>query len=160
MRDVDLPHQLLIVRETKFTKSRLVPFGPKMGKLLAGYLDRTPRVGANPPIFTFRKCQPVSPCTISTIFHELATQLALPIPDGTRPPCVHSLRHSFAVGTLLCWYRKGVDPRSRLLQLSTFMGHVNPRSTAVYLTITTDLLTEASRRFEHWAKPLIEQVTP
>lgn len=160
MRDVDLLQQLLIVRETKFAKSRLVPFGPKMGKLLASYLDRTPRVGTNPPIFTFRKCQSVSPCTISTIFHELATQLALPIPDGTRPPCVHSLRHSFAVGTLLCWYRKGVDPASRLLQLSTFMGHVNPSSTAVYLTITTELLTEASRRFERWARPLIHQVTP
>jgi len=160
MGDVDLRRQLLIVRETKFAKSRLVPFGPQMGKLLAGYLDRTPRVGANSPIFTFRKCQPVSPCTISTIFHELATQLALPIPDGTRPPCVHSLRHSFAVGTLLCWYRKGVDPGSRLLQLSTFMGHVDPSSTAVYLTITTELLTEASRRFECWVEPLIHQVTP
>jgi site-specific recombinase XerD len=163
MRDVDLRHQLLIVRETKFTKSRLIPFGPKIGKLVADYLDRTQRIGpltANLPIFSFRKCQPVSPCTISTIFHELVTQLTLPIPDGTRPPTVHSLRHSFAVGTLLRWYRNGADPGSRLLHLSTFMGHVNPRSTAVYLTITTDLLTEASRRFEHWAKPLIHQVTP
>jgi site-specific recombinase XerD len=163
MRDVDLRQQLLIVRETKFTKSRLVPFGPKIGELVAGYLNRTQRIGpltASLPIFSFRKCQPMSPCTISTIFHELVTQLALPIPDGTRPPCVHSLRHSFAVGTLLRWYRNGADPGSRLLHLSTFMGHVNPRSTAVYLTITTDLLTEASQRFEQWAKPLIHQVTP
>jgi site-specific recombinase XerD len=163
MRDVDLRQQLLIVRETKFTKSRLVPFGPKIGELVAGYLNRTQRISpltASLPIFSFRKCQPMSPCTISTIFHELVTQLALPIPDGTRPPCVHCLRHSFAVGTLLRWYRNGADPESRLLHLATFMGHVNPRSTAVYLTITTDLLTEASQRFEHWAKPLIHQVTP
>lgn len=163
MRDVDLRHQLLIVRETKFTKSRFVPFGPKIGGLVADYLDRTPRIGplnTNPPIFSFRKCHPLSPCTISTIFHELVAQLALPIPDGTRPPCAHSLRHSFAVGTLLRWYRNGVDPGSRLLHLSTFMGHVNPRSTAVYLTVTTDLLTEASRRFERWVEPLIQQVTP
>jgi site-specific recombinase XerD len=45
MRDVDLRHQLLIVRETKFTKSRFVPFGPKIGELVADYLDRTPRIG-------------------------------------------------------------------------------------------------------------------
>jgi hypothetical protein len=64
------------------------------------------------------------------------------------------------VGTLLRWYRDGADPRSRLLQLSTFLGHVNPRSTAVYLTITTDLLTEASQRFQRWAEPLIHEVTP
>ncbi|HTE85717.1 MAG TPA: tyrosine-type recombinase/integrase, partial [Dehalococcoidia bacterium] len=111
------------------------------------------------PVFSFRKGQPVSPGTISTIFHELVPHLALSIPDGTRPPTVHCLRHSFAVGTLLRWYRSGVDPGSRLLQLSTFLGHVNPESTAVYLTITTDLLTEASRRFERWAAPLIQEVT-
>jgi integrase len=163
MRDVDLRQQLLIVRETKFTKSRLVPFGPKIGELVADYLHRTSRIGsltANLPIFSFRKRQPVSSGTISTVFHELVSQLALPLPDGTRPPCVHCLRHSFAVGTLLRWYRNGADPESRLLQLSTFMGHVNPRSTAVYLTITTDLLTEASRRFERWVEPLIHKVTP
>jgi integrase len=161
-RDIDLPRQLLVVRETKFAKSRLVPFGPRIGELVADYLERgtpTPWI-ADLPIFSFRKGQPVSPGTISTIFHELVSQLALPVADGTRPPCVHSLRHSFAVGTLLRWYRNGADPGSRLLQLSTFMGHVNPQSTAVYLTITTDLLTEASQRFERWAEPFIHKVTP
>jgi integrase len=163
MKDIDLTRQLLIVRETKFAKSRLVPFGPRIGELIADYLGhravtRRPMT-ADLPVFSFRKSQPLSPCTISTIFHELVSQLALTVPDGTRLPCVHSLRHSFAVGTLLRWYRDGADPGARLLQLSTFMGHVNPRSTAVYLTITSDLLTEASQRFERWAEPLIHKVT-
>jgi len=64
------------------------------------------------------------------------------------------------VSTLLRWYRSGVDPNSRLLQLSTFLGHVNPNSTAVYLTVTTALLAQANQRFERWASPLIEEVTP
>ena len=55
-------------------------------------------------------------------------------------PRLHSLRHSFAVGCLLRWYRQGLDPAARLHQLSTFMGHVDPVSTAVYLTITPALL--------------------
>jgi site-specific recombinase XerD len=161
MKDIDLTRQLLIVRETKFAKSRLVPFGPRIAELVAGYLECRPLARntiADPPVFSFRNGRALSPCTISTVFHELMSKLALPIPDGTRPPCVHSLRHSFAVGTLLRWYRNGDDPGARLLQLSTFMGHVNPRSTAVYLTITTDLLTEASQRFERWAEPLIQKV--
>ena len=114
--DVDLTRQLLVVRDTKFTKSRLVPFGPRMGQVVADYLDRrtrTPRAGpliATMPVFSFRKGQPVSPCTISNTFHALVPQLALAIPDGTASPCVHSLRHSFAVGTLLRWYRSGIDP--------------------------------------------------
>jgi integrase len=71
---------------------------------------------------------------------------------------VHDLRHSFAVGTLLRWYRTGVDPAQRLIHLSTFLGHVNPESTAVYLTITTDLLQEANQRFERFTGPLLKEV--
>ena len=79
--------------------------------------------------------------------------LDLPVPDGVSPPTRHSLRHSFAVGCLLRWYREGLDPQDKLHQLSTFMGHVDPVSTAVYLTITPQLLDEASRRFEAFAQP-------
>ena len=61
---------------------------------------------------------------------------------------MHALRHSFAVRTLLRWYREGLDPAAHLNYLSTFLSHVNPRSTAVYVTITSELLEAASERFE------------
>jgi integrase len=80
-------------------------------------------------------------------------QLAFPVPDGVCPPRLHCLRHSFAVARLTRWYREGVDPQTRLYRLSTFMGHVDPTSTAIYLTITPQLLAEASRRFEVLAEP-------
>ena len=66
-------------------------------------------------------------------------------------PRLHCLRHSFAVGTLLRWYRAGIDVGQRLIHLSTFLGHVDPESTAWYLTITSDLLDEANERFERFA---------
>jgi hypothetical protein len=69
-------------------------------------------------------------------------------------------RHSFAVGTLLRWYRQGLDPAARLHHLSTFLGHVRPETTAVYLTITSDLYAEANRRFEALASPAISEVRP
>jgi len=161
--DVDLARQLLVVQRTKFGKSRLVPFGPRMGQLIVGYLDQLDHqrgsLSPSTPLFSFRKAQPIHPATISKTFQELVPQLGLAIPDGTAHPCVHCLRHSFAVGTLLRWYRCGVDPASRLLQLSTFLGHVNPASTAVYLTVTTELLSEANQRFERWAAPLLQEVS-
>jgi integrase len=86
--------------------------------------------------------------------------LGLIIPADTRRPCVHCLRHSFAVGTLLRWYRTGLDPAARLHHLSTFLGHVSPDTTAVYLTITSDLFAEANRRFEALAVPMIGEVRP
>lgn len=156
LRDVDTTRDLLVVRGGKFGKSRLVPHGPRVAALLGEQLERRRRKGAlsgEEPLFSFDGTRPVHPCTASQTFHQLVLTLALPVPDGVSPPRLHSLRHSFAVGCMLRWYREGLDPAARLHQLSTFMGHVDPSSTAVYLTITPALLDEANRRFERFAEP-------
>lgn len=99
----------------------------------------------------------MNPGTISQTFQRVVPDLDLQITDGVAPPVLHDLRHSFAVGTLLRWYRSGVDPGTRLHHLSTFLGHVSPESSAVYLTITKDLLQTAGDRFEQYAVPLLEE---
>jgi len=154
--DVDTGRDLLVVRGGKFGKSRLVPHGPRIAALLAEQLQRRTDDGATDggePLFTFDGIRTVHPGTATQTFHQLMVALALPVPDGVRPPTLHSLRHSFAVGCLLRWYREGLDPAARLHRLSTFMGHVDPSSTAVYLTITPALLNEANERFERYAEP-------
>jgi site-specific recombinase XerD len=160
-QDLDFDRRLLIIRETKFYKTRLVPFGPRMSALLVTYMKARHPNRSFPtndsPLFSFVRNRPVNPCTISQTFHALVPQLNLTVPDGVSPPRLHDLRHSFAVGTLLRWYRSGIDPGSRLLQLSTFLGHVSPVSTAEYLTITSDLLREAGERFERFAAPLVRE---
>jgi integrase len=151
--DVDQDRGLLVVRGGKFGKSRLVPHGPRVAELLDRQVCR--RGGDDDaPLFSFDGRRSVHPCTASQVFHRLVATLDLSVPDGVSPPVLHSLRHSFAVGCLLRWYREGVDPQSRLYRLSTFMGHVSPDSTAVYLTITPQLLDEANRRFEAFADPV------
>lgn len=158
--DVDAERQLLVVRGGKFGKSRLVPHGPRIGELLARQVERR-RGGSNDndPLFSFdgRRC--VHPGIASQTFHHLVADLQLLIPDGVSPPRLHDLRHAFAVGCLLRWYREGLDPSDRLYRLSTFMGHVDPTSTAVYLTITPGLLAEANRRFEAFAGPALTEAT-
>jgi len=149
--DVDVQRQLLVVRGGKFGKSRLVPHGPRMGGILARQLEHR-RGGGDEPLFSFGHRRGVHPSTASQVFHQLVKTLAFPVPEGVSPPVLHCLRHSFAVGCLLRWYEAGVDPQARLYRLSTFMGHVSPASTAVYLTITPQLLAEASRRFEGFAQ--------
>lgn len=161
--DVDVDRQLLVVRGGKFGKSRLVPHGPRLGNLLAGQLDRrrgdgTPEPDA--PLFSFDGRRSVHPGSASQTFHRLVVELAFRAPDGVEPPHLHCLRHSFAVGCLLRWYRDGLDPSTRLYQLSTFMGHVDPTSTAIYLTITPELLVEANRRFEAFAEPAWSKAKP
>lgn len=165
IKDVDLERRLLLIRETKFYKSRLAPFGPKLEALLVGYLRQRQIALAGPladdqPLFCLRGGRPINPGTVSQTFHTLVPRLHLQIPPGVTPPCLHHLRHSFAVGTLTRWYRLGLDPQTRLLALSTFMGHVDVSSTAVYLTTTPELLAEASRRFRAFAAATLREGLP
>jgi integrase len=154
---IDAGRSLLTVRGGKFGKDRLVPHGPRIGALITKQAQRRrdsdPAPGPGSPLFTFDGRRSIHPGTASQVFHRLVPALGLPVPDGVSPRRLHCLRHSFAVGCLLRWYREGSDPQSKLHQLSTFMGHVDPESTAVYLTITADLLAEANRRFEAFAGP-------
>jgi integrase/recombinase XerD len=73
--------------------------------------------------------------------------------------CRHK-RHTFAVHRLLRWYRERVDVQSRLPVLATFMGHVRPESTQVYLTITAELLHEANARFHRHFGCLFDEGPP
>ena len=68
---------------------------------------------------------------------------------GARRPRIHDLRHSFTVATLLAWYRDGGDVAARLPLLSTYLGHVDPKSTYWYLQATPELLEAAADRLEH-----------
>lgn len=156
--DVDLDQRVLMIRETKFDKSRLVPFGRRLARLLRRHLEvshsgEAAATSADAPLLTFRHGKPIHPQTISHIFRTLALQLGLKPRGGAILPRAHDLRHAFAVRTLLRWYRSGINPEARLLQLSTFLGHSNPVHTAVYLTITDELLDEAGRRFERYGSP-------
>jgi integrase len=165
-QDVDFARQALLIRKTKFAKSRLVPLGPK----LAAEIDAYMQLGAQccghlqpeHPLLSFHldKTRPIFRKSISRGFHDLIPSLGLTVPPGVAHPRAHHLRHSFAVNTLLRWYRQGANPAQHLLHLSTFLGHVDPTSTAVYLTITTDLLDEAGHRFERFAAPVLQAVAP
>jgi integrase len=159
--DVDLERDVLQIRDSKFGKSRQVPFGPRLAARVRAYLELRERRGwpcaGSAPLFSWNGKHPVSTNTIRNAFRDdLLPRLALDLPPGTAGPRVHGLRHSFAVRTLLRWYREGVAPATRLNHLSTFLGHVNPASTAVYLTITSELFQEANRRFESFAPTPME----
>lgn len=162
-KDVDRERQILIIRDTKFGKSRLVPFGSKMGEHIEAYLlkcvDWYGQWRTDDPLFSFRQRRPLRPETISQVFHHILPKIGLIVPPGTATPCLHCLRHSFAVQTLLRWYRSGIDPGQRLFHLSIFMGHSDPASTSWYLTITDDLFAEASRKFERLISPITQEVS-
>jgi integrase/recombinase XerD len=158
LQDLDLDRQTLFIHQTKFHKSRYVPFGPKVGQCLQQFLEvrrlRLLPLREEDPLFVTCWRKPVSQILLRRSFRRLLREVGVATIPGQRPPRLHDLRHTFAVQRLLRWYRTGVDVQSRLPALATFLGHIRPQSTEVYLTITAELLHEANSRFHrHFGQP-------
>lgn len=151
--DVDLEHGLLVVWHSKFRKSREVPLHPSTVEALRSYAQRRDEVRRRPKQPSFfvstvgtRLCE----SAVRSAFGCLVRSVGLEPKSGSGRPRIHCLRHSFAVATLVDWYRDGGDVTARIPQLSTFLGHVDPASTYWYLQATPELLSLAADRLEHF----------
>jgi integrase len=90
--------------------------------------------------------------TLQANFRRIRKRADIRRLDGARyQPRIHDLRHTFAVHRLVAWYREGADVQRWLPHLSVYLGHVCLASTSVYLSMTPELLEEASMRFEKHA---------
>ena len=85
---------------------------------------------------------------VNRIFRKLLKRAGIGSRSASCRPRPHDLRHSFAVRTLLDWYRTGVDVPARLPLLSTYLGHTQPRDTYWYLQAAPELLALAAGRLE------------
>ncbi len=149
--DFDATHGLLTVRDSKFGKSREVLLHDSTVRALVSYVEIRERFCPHPEtrslFVTTRGTRPVHP-TIHQPFRALLDQAGVSHPSPPRNVRIHDLRHSFAVKTLLGWYRDGGDVASRMPLLSTYMGHVDPAATFWYLSAAPELLALAAERLE------------
>jgi integrase/recombinase XerD len=155
-RDVDLTNALLTVRDSKFFKTRLVLLGPATTRILLDYVTRRSQCvrshEAESPFFVGRRGKKILLNTFEGAFQQLRHHAGLCRDGGPRcQPRLHDLRHTSAVHRLTAWYREGKDVQLLLPQLSVYMGHAHLAATQVYLTMTPELLHEASLRFELYA---------
>jgi integrase/recombinase XerD len=158
LADVDLRASLLTIRESKFYKTRLVPIGPQLTAILRAYADDRRRQGhahdPASPFFITRNGTAVTRGMAERAFVRLRAIAGIARADGARyQPRLHDLRHAMAVHRLVACYREGGDVQRLLPQLATYLGHVDVAATQRYLTMTPELLREASRRFERYAEP-------
>jgi integrase/recombinase XerD len=164
IRDVDFTRAVLSIRQTKFHKSRYVPFGPKVGECLRRFLE-VRRTVLQPlqdddPLFVTLWRVPIRPRFLRAAFHGILRDLDILGVQRQRLPRLHDLRHCCAIHRLLRWYREGVDVQARLPLLAAFLGHVEPSYTAVYLTATEELLRVANERFYQHAGHLFDEEIP
>jgi integrase len=151
--DVDADHAVLTIRQTKFGKTRLVPFGSQLGGVLARYAARDPTRAASAPFLTTTAGARLKKRTVQGCFRRVCDRAGIRRADGRRfQPRLHDLRHTFAVHRLTSWYQQKADVQRLLPQLSTYLGHTSLSCTQVYLSMTPELLREASACFEHYAR--------
>lgn len=153
--DLDCGQSVVVVRNSKFGKSRQLPVHPDTLDALAGYArlrDRHCPAAPTPAFFVTRVGTRLIYTDVLAVFHRLLAQAGIGAPDGRRPG-PHGFRHSFAVRTLLEWYGQDVDVPARLPWLSTYLGHASPSSTYWYLSAAPELMALAARRLEDHGKP-------
>lgn len=155
--DVDFDHSLLVIRWSKFHKSRLVPFGPQIHQTLSEYFSQrtspVPKQSDDGPFFTTRHGTRIILTTLEAHFRRLREQANIRRFDGASyQPRLHDLRHTFAVHRLTSWYQQGKDVQKLVGHLSVYLGHAHLQDTQVYLSLTPDLLREANTRFERYAQ--------
>ncbi len=155
--DVDFKESLLVIRLTKFHKSRLVPFGPQLLQALTEYVSKrtapTPVPGKELPFFTTLRGTRVVLNTLQAHFRRLRAVSDIRRSDGASyQPRLHDLRHTFAVHRLTSWYRQGKDVQRLVYHLSVYLGHAHLVDTQIYLSMTPGLLQEANARFECYSQ--------
>jgi integrase/recombinase XerD len=152
LEDVDLGEAVIVIRDTKFYKSRLVPLGSDLNEVMTEYAAQRKRDGHaqsnNAPFFVTKLGARISSRLLRQAFQRLRTHSGVRHKDGAQyQPRLHDLRHAAAVHRLTAWYREGKEVQRLLPLLSTYLGHVSIASTQLYLTMTPELLHEASKRF-------------
>jgi integrase len=149
--------RLLVVRASKFHKSRLVPLSADAAREIDYLLEirrqRRFPVEADSPLLWHRS-RSYSGGGLGQVMRALFRKAGIRTSTG-RLPRTHDFRHAFALAVLLRWYRAGVDVQTKLPSLATYMGHVSIVSTAYYLQFVEPLAAAASARFAKHCGALI-----
>lgn len=152
-KDVNLKEKILIIRKSKFRKSRLVPLHVSTCGVLEKYAKRRdlilPRL-KNISFFLSEKGTRVTQWAARDNFAKVSREIGIRKKiEGRRlgiGPRLHDMRHRFAARTLVDWYRAGINVEREIHKLSTYLGHAHVNDTYWYLEAVPELLELATQR--------------
>ena len=150
--DLDIDTGVLRVRRGKLGKERLLPLDPTVVNRLLDFAAERDRLMDSTPDAFFVNCNGarVTDCGARYNFAQVCQQIGLRLHQQYhrhgRGPRIHDLRHTFAVRTLINWYRTGKDPAREMIRLTTWLGHTAPENTFWYIEAVPELLELAMER--------------
>ena len=146
--DVDLDQGILVIRQGKFHKDRLVPMANDLTVRLREYHKRMGPRPLEAFFFPGPDGGPYDSGAVYTVFRRLLSVCGIPHGGRTHGPRVHDLRSTFAVHRMAQWYREGSDLGAKLPILSSYMGHQCISGTQRYLRLTIDLFGDVANRLD------------
>ncbi len=153
-QDVDLDRAVLTLRNTKNGKDRQLPVKGDTVAQLAHYAGLRDRLVAQQASRFFIKedGQPAGDCGARYNFAQVSRNIGLRSQQARNRhghgPRIHDLRHTFAVHTILDWFRDGRDIETEMYKLSTYLGHTEPKHTFWYIEAVPELMQLAAERAE------------
>jgi site-specific recombinase XerD len=151
----------LYIEKTKFKKQRLIPAPRSVMTEIENYLSVRQSLlpnDQNPYLLVARNQKPFTDQQIRYFFRNALKAIGL---DQQRKvignlnvsqPTPHSLRHSFAVNTLVKIKQRGGSPQHALPVLAAYMGHSEYKYTSVYLKVADALSRKNLVDFALWQK--------
>jgi integrase/recombinase XerD len=143
----DVTSDGLLIRETKFRKTRLVPLHDTAAAGLQRYLDRRGPGSDDDPVFIDKRGRPLRYIAVKETFDRLVDKAGIKWRSGRRPR-LHDLRHTFAVRALQGSPAGRGRCGAHMAALATYMGHVNIYATYWYLEATADFLRDVATASE------------
>jgi integrase len=145
----DITSDGLLILNTKFRKSRLVPLHATAREGLDRYIANRRQAGSgDDSLFISMRGTRLAYSTVIATFLNLTRSIGLRGEPGTSGPCIHDFRHTFAVRALEAC-NGGKDEIARhMLALSTCLGHAHVSDTYYYLQATPKLMEETARAGE------------
>jgi integrase len=157
LRLKDITPDGLVIRETKFRKSRLVPLHGTAQAGLERYLEqRLPYAPGDDHVFVSLRRKPLLHGDVENAFRLATRAIGLRVAPGRDLPTPHSLRHAFAVRALQACPDGRDAITQHMVALSTYLGHGRVLDTYWYLEAVPELMADIADRCEEFmrrAKP-------